>query len=102
MASHPADADELPIMPDIFLEDDDVLNIGDITLKVIHTPGHSPGSLCFLCGCNLISGDTIFEGGPGKSWTPEELNKIIMSITEKIFTLPDDTRIFHVHGNRMS
>ncbi len=98
MAAHPADADELPVMPDMFLEDGDVLNIGDIALEVIHTPGHSPGSLCFLCGCNLISGDTIFEGGPGKSWEPEELKQIIMSIITKIFTLPDDTRIFPGHG----
>lgn len=98
MAAHEADADELPIRPDMFLNDGDILKIGEITLEVISTPGHTPGSICYHCGHNLISGDTIFEGGPGKSWEPEELQQIIMSITEKIFTLPDDTRIFPGHG----
>jgi len=66
---------------------------------VLHTPGHTPGSLCFLVGCYLISGDTIFPGGPGRTGSPDDFKQIINSITEKILVLPDDTQIYPGHGN---
>jgi glyoxylase-like metal-dependent hydrolase (beta-lactamase superfamily II) len=98
VAAHEADAAELPVTPDMFLKDGDILNVGKLRLKVLHTPGHSPGSVCFLIGDCLIAGDTIFSGGPGKTWEPDELRQIIQSITETIFLLPDETRIFSGHG----
>jgi len=66
---------------------------------VLHTPGHTPGSLCFRVGRYLISGDTIFPGGPGRTSSPDDFKQIIKSITEKIFVLPDDTQIYPGHGN---
>ncbi|MBN2239297.1 MAG: MBL fold metallo-hydrolase [Dehalococcoidales bacterium] len=99
VVAHEADSDEFPLTPDIYLNDGDILDIGEIKLKVIHTPGHTPGCICFLAGKYLISGDTIFDGGPGKSWSGKELKQILESITTKIFTLPDDTQIFPGHGN---
>jgi glyoxylase-like metal-dependent hydrolase (beta-lactamase superfamily II) len=99
IAAHPFDAKNLPSPPDTLLGDGDTVSFGNIELKVLHTPGHTPGSLCFLTDKYLISGDTIFPGGPGKTWSPAALRQIIESITSKIFVLPEDTQIYPGHGN---
>lgn len=96
---HPLDAKRLPSPPEILLDEGDMVSFGNIRLRVLHTPGHTPGSLCFLTGKYLISGDTIFPGGPGKTKSPADLKQIIESITRKIFVLPDDTQIYPGHGN---
>ncbi len=80
------------------LADGDHLSVGGLSLLVIHTPGHTPGSCCFLTGRHLISGDTLFPGGPGRSNAPEELRQTIASITERLYTLPDDTLVLPGHG----
>jgi glyoxylase-like metal-dependent hydrolase (beta-lactamase superfamily II) len=72
LAAHQADAGGLPVKPEQLLNDGDMISFGEIQLKVLHTPGHTPGSLCFLTGNYLISGDTIFPGGPGKTWSPAD------------------------------
>ena len=97
VAAHPADS--LPSPPDVLLNDGDTVSFGSIELEVLHTPGHTPGSLCFLTGQYLISGDTIFPGGPGKTRSPKDLQQIIESITKKIFVLPDDTQVHPGHGD---
>lgn len=99
LAAHADDAGGLPVKPEQLLNDGDTVSFGDIELKVLHTPGHTPGSLCFLTGNYLISGDTIFPGGPGKTWSPADFKKIVASLTTKIFTLPDDTEIHPGHGD---
>jgi len=92
-------SDRLPSPPDILLNDGDVLSFGNIKLEVLHTPGHTPGSLCFKTGGYLISGDIIFPGGPGKTMSPDSFKQIVESITGKIFALPDDTVIYPGHGD---
>ena len=99
IAAHASDAGSLPTQPDILLNDGDEVAFGNVKLKVLHTPGHTPGSLCFLTERYLLSGDTIFPGGPGRTNTPRNLEQIIESITRKIFVLPDDTRIHPGHGD---
>ncbi len=99
VAVHPLDAERLPSPPEILLNDGDTVSFGSIELKVLHTPGHTPGSLCFLTGQYLISGDTIFPHGPGKTGTPAALRQVIESITEKVFVLPDDTQVHPGHGD---
>lgn len=85
--------------PDRYLEDGDEIKIGRSSLKVIHTPGHSPGSVSFLGDGFLLSGDTLFFGGvgrtdlPGGSW-PELEN----SIRNKILAMPDETAVLPGHG----
>jgi hydroxyacylglutathione hydrolase len=98
LAVHAADAVNLPSRPDILLADGDTLCFGRLKLEVIHTPGHTPGSLCFRCGRHLLSGDTIFPGGPGHTDSPDDFGQIIKSLAQKIFVLPDDTRIYPGHG----
>ncbi len=99
LAAHEDDAAGLPVKPEQFLKDGERISFGDIQLKVLHTPGHTPGSLCFLTGKYLISGDTIFPGGPGKTWSPADFKTIVNSLTAKIFTLADDTEVFPGHGD---
>ncbi len=99
LAAHAEDAGGLPVKPEQLLNNGDTISFGEIQLKVLHTPGHTPGSLCFLTGRYLISGDTIFPGGPGKTWSPADFKKIVESLTNKIFTLPDDTEIYPGHGD---
>lgn len=96
---HADDARRLSLPPDFYLKDGDLIPFGKLKLKVLHTPGHSPGGVCFLLGKHLISGDTIFPGGPGNTAiSGANYSRIIKSIWEKIFVLSDDTIIYPGHG----
>jgi hydroxyacylglutathione hydrolase len=98
VAAHPADAAELPVQADMKLEDGALISVGALQLEVLHTPGHTPGSLCFLTGRYLIAGDTLFPGGPGHTRSPEDFQQILASITRKLLILPDDTLVYPGHG----
>jgi len=96
---HSSDADRLlPHVPDFNLKDADTIRVGELPLKLMHTPGHTPGGVCLLLGKHLFSGDTLFPGGPGKTPTPEALKQVLMSITGTLFELPDDTHVYPGHG----
>ena len=99
VAIHRLDMKALSVKPEILLEDGQEVAFGKARLKVIHTPGHTPGSLCFLVGKHLLSGDTLFPHGPGRTNTPADLTRIIGSITTKLFVLPDDTEVYPGHGD---
>ena len=99
IAAHPAEASGFPVVPDMELKDQDTVAVGRLSFTVIHTPGHTPGSICFLYDKYLISGDTLFPGGPGKTWSPDAFKQIIDSLTQKVFSLPDDTQVFPGHGD---
>ena len=99
LAAHASDSGNLPSKPDMLLNDGDTILVGELKIDVLHTPGHTPGSLCFKVGKYLISGDTIFPGGPGKTGSSTDFKQIVKSITEKIFVLPDDTKICPGHGD---
>ena len=98
LAAHAADSGALSPPPEVSLKDGDTIGFGKIQIDVLHTPGHTPGSLCFKTGNYLISGDTLFPGGPGKTGTPADFAQVIKSITEKIFTLDDNTQVYPGHG----
>jgi hydroxyacylglutathione hydrolase len=98
VAVHPADASGLAIKPDMELKDGATIKVGKLSIRALHTPGHTPGSLCFLSGRYLISGDTIFPGGPGKTGSPAAFKQIVRSIETKLFVLPDDTKVYPGHG----
>jgi hydroxyacylglutathione hydrolase len=99
LAAHVADAGVLSPPPEIQLNDGDTVSFGNIKLEVRHTPGHTPGSLCFKTGKYLLAGDTIFPGGPGKTSSPVNFQQIIKSISSQIFSLDDDTQVYPGHGN---
>jgi len=98
VAAHIADANDLPLKPDLLLNDGDEILLGAIKLRVLHTPGHTPGSVCFLVGNYLIAGDTLFPGGPGKTQSPADFRRIIESITQRLFVLPDELKVYPGHG----
>lgn len=98
VAVHPADAPRLSFTPDKLLEDGEVIQVGELRLTVLHTPGHTPGSVCFLIPGHLFSGDTLFPNGPGKTATPHDFQCIVESIKGKLFTLPDETFVYPGHG----
>ncbi len=96
--AHPAD--EYPVPIDVQLNDESELALGDRIVKVLHTPGHTPGGTCFLVGRHLVSGDTLFPGGPGNTWGDKQaFGQIIESLEKKLFVLPDDTRVYPGHGS---
>ncbi len=85
--------------PVSLLADGDIIELGKTRLKVIHTPGHSAGSICIHGEGNLFTGDTLFTEGMGRTDLPGGSYKQIMeSITGKILTLPDSTIIWPGHN----
>lgn len=88
---------------DFLIEDDSVIEVGRLRLRTVHTPGHSPGSTCFRVEGSpvLLAGDTLFPGGPGNTWGSRvDFATIIRSISQRLFTLPDDTLVLPGHGAR--
>ena len=85
--------------PELLLEHGDILHVGKAEIKVLHTPGHTTGSACFLIGRYLLAGDTIFPGGPGRTSTPESFQQIVDSIQREILALPEQTILLPGHGN---
>ncbi len=96
----PEDASMLPAY-DFTIPDDDVMEVGDLRLHTIHTPGHTQGSTSFLLEGRpvLFSGDTLFPGGPGNTSLPGgDFDQIIESIDRRLFTLPGDLLVLPGHG----
>lgn len=87
--------------PDRALSDGDVLTVGDVELRVLHTPGHSPGSVCLAGDGVLFSGDTLFHGGPGATGRSySDHATILASIQERLLVLSDDTIVHTGHGDK--
>jgi hydroxyacylglutathione hydrolase len=99
LAAHELDSYQLKKPPEIYLKDGDILKLGNLVIKVLHTPGHTPGGLCFKIGKYLFVGDTIFPGGPGHTDTPDDFKQILVSICKKILPLPDDVVLLPGHGD---
>lgn len=87
---------------DVDLVDGQALTIGDVTVEVLHTPGHAPGAVCFsvpALGC-VFTGDTLFEGGPGATGRSfSDQDTILASIKAKLLTLPGETVVHTGHGD---
>lgn len=84
-----------------FTKDGDEFTFGNINIKVIATPGHTEGGLCYLIGGKLFSGDTLFRGTVGRCDLPGgSLKTIIHSIKDILFNLPDETEVFPGHGEK--
>jgi len=84
---------------DILLKEGDDINIGDITLRVLHTPGHTRGSITLLYNKTAITGDTLFASGVGRTDLPGgSYDRLMDSIHNILLKLPDDTKIYPGHG----
>ena len=103
---HPADAARFEVPYDIPLHDGDLLPLGNLRLRAIHTPGHTPGQTCIALDdprdvaaspCVLV-GDALFPGGPGHTRTPEDFATTLRTLREIVFRWPDETRFYPGHG----
>ncbi len=92
------------VVPDVeHVGDGELLSLGGISFEVLFTPGHTPGSVCYLIGEEevLISGDTLFLESLGRTDFPMgNQNQIVKSIRERLFTLPEDTLVYPGHGDK--
>lgn len=81
------------------LKDGDVLQIGDFSLQVLHTPGHTPGGICLLAGKTVFVGDTLFAESIGRTDFPGgSYSQLIQSIKDKLLVLSDDVKVYPGHG----
>ncbi len=93
--------EEIHLEADSRVDDGDIIHIGNIEFKVIHTPGHTIGGSCLYCAQEnlLFSGDTLFHGAWGRTDLPtSNFTDIIGSITNKLLVLPEDTIVYPGHG----
>ncbi|MCX5877566.1 MAG: MBL fold metallo-hydrolase [Deltaproteobacteria bacterium] len=80
------------------VKDGDAIVVGDVSLQVIHTPGHSPGGICLLSDGNLFTGDTLFVGGIGRTDLPGSSHEQFMkSIKERLISLAPETIVWPGH-----
>jgi hydroxyacylglutathione hydrolase len=85
--------------PTRYVVDGEELKLGSLSFKVIHTPGHSAGGVCYLIGKTLFAGDTLFEGSIGRSDFPDGSHEqLLESIQQRILPLGDDVAVFSGHG----
>ena len=97
-ALHSADAKQFLRSADKYLFDGDELEFGEFKLTVMHTPGHTPGSVCYLVANHAFVGDTILAGGIGKQMPETDLRRQMMSIGTKLLKLPLTTALYPGHG----
>ena len=103
--AHEADAEHLAELVDRTVVDGDTITVGQVALRVIHLVGHTPGSIALLYDDpmgqpHLFTGDCLFPGGVGKTWSPEDFDTLLAGVKERIFdSLPDETWVYPGHGN---
>ena len=85
---------------DVILSDGDILEVGELRIKAIETPGHTDGGMCFLIDGKLFSGDTLFKRTVGRCDFPTGDGEVLINtIKTKLYTLPDETEVFAGHGD---
>jgi glyoxylase-like metal-dependent hydrolase (beta-lactamase superfamily II) len=95
---HPADS-HMGVAADEWFADGDTFTLGHHTLRIIHTPGHTHGMVTLMLPDNrAIVGDTIFKGGPGKTWAPHYFTVTMETMKNIVFQWPDETECFAGHG----
>ncbi len=102
--ANPLDAPELPVPTIELVGHGDTVAVGDVDLEVIHLRGHTPGSIALVhrdsTGTHLFTGDSLFPGGPGKTWSPEDFTSLMDDLEERVFArLPDETWFYPGHGD---
>jgi glyoxylase-like metal-dependent hydrolase (beta-lactamase superfamily II) len=96
---HEADKGFLTAPPERCLKDGDIIKETDIELEVIHTPGHTPGGISLKAGNKLFTGDTLFQGGVGRTDFPySDGESLLRSIRERLMVLGDEVEVLPGHG----
>jgi glyoxylase-like metal-dependent hydrolase (beta-lactamase superfamily II) len=103
-AAGAADADAIPVTPNVQLRDGDTVRVGEVELRVIALRGHTPGSIALLYmdpngHPHLFTGDSLFPGGPGKTTSPDDFTSLMGDLETRVFdVLADDTWVYPGHG----
>lgn len=87
-----------PFTPDVLLHDGDTFPLGSLRIRVLHTPGHTPGGCCYLAEDALFSGDTLMGGSAGRTDFPGGDYRALLASLQKLKALPGDWRVFPGHG----
>jgi glyoxylase-like metal-dependent hydrolase (beta-lactamase superfamily II) len=96
---HPADADHFDLAFDIEANHNDTIQVGNQSLSVIYTPGHTPGQVCYRLGDGrILVGDTVFVNGPGKTLSADDFSTTMWTLQQIVFDWPDETEFFPGHG----
>ncbi len=95
---HSLDANGLRFQPDGLLSEGQEIYVGTYGLKVIHTPGHTPGSVCFYAPGAVFTGDTLFAGSVGRTFSSRDHYLLVQGVKRKIFPLGDEIRVYPGHG----
>jgi hydroxyacylglutathione hydrolase len=91
--------DAANVIPDRWLKEGERVSVGELTFDVLHCPGHSPGSVCFINSALAIVGDVLFAGSIGRTDLPGgDQRRLLQSIREKLLPLADDVAVFSGHG----
>jgi glyoxylase-like metal-dependent hydrolase (beta-lactamase superfamily II) len=96
---HQADLELVEFTPEGFVRDGEIIPLGKLEFKVLHTPGHTPGGISLVCEDHVFTGDTLFANGVGRTdLTGGNETALWRSIREKLFTLPETYIIYPGHG----
>jgi glyoxylase-like metal-dependent hydrolase (beta-lactamase superfamily II) len=97
---HPAEREAFGVDYDVSMHGGDNLRIGDCRVRTIHTPGHTPGMICFDIGEDrMLVGDTLFVNGPGRTGSAKEFETTMLTMRNIVFRWPDETRFYPGHGD---
>ncbi|SDC69994.1 Glyoxylase, beta-lactamase superfamily II [Geodermatophilus telluris] len=103
--AHAADAGDLPVPVDRTVAHGDTVEVGEQVLEVVHLRGHTPGSIALVwrgsgdAGTHVLTGDSLFPGGVGKTWSAADFTSLLADVEERLFgALPDDTWVYPGHG----
>jgi hydroxyacylglutathione hydrolase len=89
----------VPPEPDMYVHDEDVIEVGEVRLRVIETPGHTQGGVCYYTDGVVFTGDTLFEGSIGRSDMPSGNGRqLILGIMGRLMVLPTETKVYPGHG----
>ena len=89
---------DIIVHPDVLVNNGDVVKVGDMEFEVLETPGHTEGSICYICKDTIFSGDSLFQGSCGRTDLPTgNWNDIIQSL-KKLAALPGDYQVYSGHG----
>ncbi|CCG04114.1 MBL fold metallo-hydrolase [Blastococcus saxobsidens] len=104
--AHPADAPDLPVPVQRPVEHGDTVAVGEQVLEVVHLRGHTPGSIALVwrgpgdAGVHVFTGDSLFPGGVGKTWSADDFASLIDDVEQRLFAvLPDDAWVYPGHGD---
>lgn len=98
--AHPSHGGHSAVQADRWVQHGDLLDMGEHRVRVYHTPGHTADQVCFGIegDSRIIVGDTLFDGGPGKTWSPADFQTTLTTLRQIVLAWPDETRCYPGHG----